>query len=91
MNGGGEDDHCGAAPGRRSGGGGGEADRRLAEKREVLVAEISARLRHVCAHLSEAEFGNLVRDIAATRLRFSEIDARSIVKPPSNKGAPDNP
>jgi hypothetical protein len=44
-------------------------------QREAYVAEISARLRHVCQHLDDDEFARLVIDMAETRLRFSAIDS----------------
>jgi hypothetical protein len=40
------------------------------------VADIAARLRVACAHLSTEEFDQLVADIALMRLRFDEIDAK---------------
>jgi hypothetical protein len=54
---------------------GGERDHSRAAKREAYVAEISARLRHVCQHLSDEDFTRLVIDMAETRLRFSAIDS----------------
>jgi hypothetical protein len=44
-----------------------------------LVADISVRLRNACAHIPEAEFQQLVRDIAELRLRFEvrEHDSHS--------------
>ena len=44
-------------------------------KRDAYVAEMSARLRHVCRHLTDAEFSQLVLDMAETRLRLAVIDA----------------
>lgn len=71
------DDERGRAAIRRDGDGKrdtfGEAQR--AARREAYVAEISARLRHICQHLSDDEFARLVIDMAETRLRFSAIDA----------------
>ena len=49
------------------------ADRQ--SRRDTLIAEIAARLRHVCEQLSDAEFSRLVADIADMRLRFAAIDA----------------
>lgn len=37
-----------------------------------LAADISARLRRVCAHLPEDEFSALVLDIARIRLRYEQ-------------------
>ena len=48
--------------------------RRIA-RRDALVSEIAARLRHVCQHLSDDQFARLVSDIAETRIRFAAIDA----------------
>ena len=45
-------------------------------KRDALMLEIAARLRPVCRHLTDDEFTQLVSDMADTRLRFAEIDAR---------------
>ena len=71
------DDKRGPAAGRRDGDGKrdsfGGAQRQA--RREAYVAEISARLRHICQHLSDDEFARLVIDMAETRLRFSAIDA----------------
>ena len=39
---------------------------------EVLTADISARLRRVCVHLSNDEFAELVLDIARVRMRYDE-------------------
>jgi len=39
-----------------------------------LVAEIGARLRKPCAHLSPDEFAKLVLDIAHKRMRFDGMD-----------------
>ena len=44
-------------------------------KRDALMTEISARLRRVCQHLTDEEFGRLVADMADTKIRFAEIDA----------------
>ena len=79
------DDNRGAAAGRRDGDGKrdtfGEAQR--AARREAHVAEISARLRHICQHLSDDEFARLVIDMAETRLRFSAIDAGEAARRPT--------
>lgn len=52
-----------------------ERDQGREARREAYVAEISARLRHVCQHLGDEEFARLVIDMAETQLRFSAIDA----------------
>lgn len=49
-----------------------------AARREAYVAKISARLRHICQHLGDAEYARLVIDMAETRLRFSAIDAGGV-------------
>jgi hypothetical protein len=43
-------------------------------QRDAYVAEITARLRHVCQHLTDTEFTRLVADMAETKLRFMAID-----------------
>jgi hypothetical protein len=56
-----------------------EARPRAEDRREALAAytaDIAARLRPVCAHLSEADFQQLVRDIARMRARLDEIELR---------------
>ena len=45
-----------------------------AEELQRLVADIAARLRKACAHLSDEEFSALVMDIAMRRLRFDAMD-----------------
>jgi hypothetical protein len=56
----------------------------LARRWEKLTADIGARLQIVCSHLSEAEFAQLVRDIAGVTLKFEErergveIDAKDL-------------
>ena len=47
------------------------------KRSDVYVADISARLRHVCQHLTDAEFTSLVLDMAEMRLRFADIDRRA--------------
>ena len=44
---------------------------------DQLCAEISARIRRVCAHLSENQFEELVRDIAAVTLKYDEERPRT--------------
>ena len=43
---------------------------------KVLVAEISARIRPVCGHLSDEEFAGFVLDMARVHLRFRELERR---------------
>ena len=43
---------------------------------EEIAADIGARLRSVCAHLSADAFTELVRDMARTQLRFRAMDRR---------------
>lgn len=43
---------------------------------EALVADLEARLRPACSHLTDAEFASLVLDVARMKLRFAAIDAR---------------
>ena len=63
--------------GRRAEGDERRAALRLAQ-RDAHVAEISARLRHVCQHLTDDEFARLVLEMAETKLRFAAIDAESV-------------
>lgn len=44
------------------------------EARELqrLTADISARIRRVCAHMPDDEFAALVMDIARVRLRYEQ-------------------
>ena len=44
-------------------------------KRRALMREIAARLGPVCQHLTDAEFAQLVSDVAIMKLRFAAIDA----------------
>jgi len=53
----------------------------------ALVREITARLRHLCQHMSDDEFGRLVADIAETRLRFAAIDASYPPRPQPARSA----
>jgi hypothetical protein len=57
---------------------------RLARTSEV-VADVSARLRDVCAHLPEAEFLALVRRIAEINVKYETLaelrDARTAGRP----------
>ena len=43
-----------------------------AQELQRLTANISARLRKVCAHLPDDEFSELVVDIVRVRLRYEE-------------------
>jgi len=52
------------------------------ERHERLVADLSARLRRACAHLSDEQFGALVRDIARVTVRFHEIEANPLLLRP---------
>ena len=52
---------------------------RLARTREV-VADVSARLRDVCAHFPEAEFLALVRKIADLSVKFRAAGRRTPVR-----------
>ena len=72
MNGEGDD---GPVPGdaRHHSGGAPVRDREM--KRAVYIADISARLRYACRHLSDDEFASLVSDMAEMKLRFASIDA----------------
>ena len=68
------DDRRGAADGRRDG----DSNNRSRDAtRDAYVADISTRLRHVCQHLTDAEFTSLVLDMAETRLRFADIDRQA--------------
>jgi hypothetical protein len=67
------DDLRGDNDGRREGDE--KNDARRDAKRDAYVAEISARLRHVCHHLTDAEFTRLIVGMAETKLRFQAIDA----------------
>lgn len=42
------------------------------DRAEHLRSEISARLRHVCSHLSDEQFAELVHDIADVTLKYEE-------------------
>ena len=37
---------------------------------QALTADVSARLRRVCGHLSDEEFSALVLDVARVRIRY---------------------
>ena len=56
------------------------------ESLDRLRAEISARIRRVCAHLSEDQFDELVRDIATVTLKYDEERPRT--SPPVTKETP---
>ena len=52
------------------------AEARFREERLAhYIADLSARLRPVSAHLTEEEFAKLVADVAAMKVRFDEMDA----------------
>lgn len=62
------------------------------EKLAVLKADIAARLRPVCSDLSEESFQQLVREIAAVKLKYDiESDAAALPRRPSALEAPDDP
>jgi len=42
------------------------------DRREELIAEITARLRRVCQHMSDGDFAALVRDIARVTQKYEE-------------------
>jgi len=52
-----------------------------ADRLQALAADISARLRRVCAHLSDEEFSALVMDIAQVTLRYEEAQYGSAPAP----------
>ena len=52
-------------------------------RRDIYIADISARLRDACRHLSDDEFARLVFDMAEMKLRFASIDADSWPHPRS--------
>ena len=43
-----------------------------------LTADISARLRAVCGHLSDEDFAELVLDIARVRIRYDPLFPGSV-------------
>jgi hypothetical protein len=43
-----------------------------AERRIVLVADVSTRLRVACSHLSNEDFRSLVDDIVEVTMRFED-------------------
>jgi hypothetical protein len=53
---------------------------------EQLKAELSGRLRSVCAHLADDEFAALVDDIADVKLRY---ELRPRPSPPTMNERPD--
>ena len=60
-------------PGKPDGDGQGFEQWRAAELQRV-VADIAARLRKSCPHLSDEEFSTLVLEIAQRRMRFDQMD-----------------
>ena len=48
------------------------ANSKEADELTRLMADISARLGRVCAHLSDSEFADLVFEIAQVRMRYDE-------------------
>ena len=70
---------------------GGLSDRE--ERLAALIADVAARLRPACAHMSDVEFSAMVRDIALMKFRFAEIDGRpgasvSLVNAPTPEAGP---
>jgi hypothetical protein len=64
--------------GERNGRRAGDSNARSRDaRRDAYVADISARLRHVCQHLTNAELASLVLDMAETRLRLADIDGQA--------------
>jgi len=45
---------------------------------DELRAEISARLRRVCAHLTEEQFSTLVDDITSVTIKYDDFGAISL-------------
>ena len=72
------DDRRGSAEGRRDGDG---ISPTRDARRDAYVADISARLRHICQHLTDDEFARLVVDMAETKLRFAAIDSEAFSRP----------
>lgn len=66
------DDDTRPNAGRADGEGSREPWRQAERKR--LVADIAARLRKACAHLTDDEFSKLVLEIAERRMRFDDMD-----------------
>ena len=48
----------------------------VAEPVATLAADIAARLRGVCGHLSDKQFSSLVADIARMSQRFADSEER---------------
>lgn len=62
------------------------------ERLAVLQADIAARLRGVCSHLSEESFQELVRDVAVVRLKYDrETEAAALPLRRPAIEAPDDP
>ena len=55
------------------------------------MADISSRLRGVCAHLSEEEFTKLVTELALMRIRHDEIEDKPGALTPIRSETPDKP
>ncbi len=55
------------------------------ERLAVLQADIAARLRGVCSHLSEESFQELVRDVAVVRLKY-DIESEASALPHRRRG-----
>ena len=56
------------------------------------VADLAARLRRACAHLSDEQYAELVFDLASTWIRFDRIDAsiagRATLRASATRAAP---
>ncbi|MEJ7813182.1 MAG: hypothetical protein WKG32_22420 [Gemmatimonadaceae bacterium] len=59
-----------AAGGSVDSGGGGASSASGGGRRDELIARISARLKRVCAHLSDDEFAKLVQRAADIQLKY---------------------
>ena len=75
------------------GSGDSEADARREAKRVAFIADLSERLRPICRHLTDAEFSELVADMAETKLRFAMIETGWWPKrdAPAATDSPDRP
>ena len=76
-------DRRGSAEGRRDGDG---TSPTRDGNRDAYVADLSARLRHVCQHLADDEFARLMLDMAETKLRFAAIDGDAFSRPRAEAG-----
>jgi hypothetical protein len=53
---------------------------------EQLVEEVSARLRHVCRHVSDARLAAMVRDIPEATMKFEGRVTPSLEERPRSVG-----